>query len=246
MRLVNTRTLRFEEFDHPEIPAYAILSHTWGEGELVYEDLLTSERVVGKENGCSKLENTVQRAAAVGIEYCWIDTCCIDKKNPSELSEAINSMFNWYKEAKVCYAYLVDVPSNEDPSQAGSRFRKSRWFTRGWTLQELLAPQSVVFFASDWKRIGRKKGLAPTIEEVTRIPQKFLLGADLDTATVAQRMSWAARRKTKKEEDIAYCLWGIFGVNMPLIYGEREKGAFRRLQLEILKSSDDTSIFAWT
>lgn len=103
-----------------------------------------------------------------------------------------------------------------------------------------------MFFASDWKRTGRKKGLFLTIEEASRIPQRFLLGEDLDTATVAQRMSWAAGRKTKKQEDIAYCLWGIFGVNMPLIYGEREKGAFRRLQLEILKLLDDISIFAWT
>ena len=140
MRLINTRTFKFEAFDYPEVPAYAILSHTWGEGELVYEDLLTSERVLGKENGYSKLKNTARRAAAADIEYCWIDTCCIDKKNFSELSEAINSMLYWHKEDKVCYAYLVDVPSDEDPSQAGSRFRKSRWFTRGWTLQELLAP----------------------------------------------------------------------------------------------------------
>ena len=246
MRLINTQTLECEEFDYPEIPPYAILSHTWGNGELLYEDLLASKRVTGKANGYLKLDNTVRRAAGAGIGHCWIDTCCIDKKNFSELSEAINSMFNWYKEAKVCYAYLADVPSNEDPSGAGSQFRKSRWFTRGWTLQELLAPQSVVFLASDWRRIGRKQELAPAIEEVTHIPRRFLLGADLDTATIAQRMSWAARRKTKKEEDIAYCLWGIFGVNMPLIYGEREKGAFRRLQLEILKLSDDTSIFAWT
>ena len=246
MRLINTRTLQFEEFDHPGTPPYAILSHTWGEGELTYQDVQTSKtRIQGKEYGYMKLENTLRQAVVDGLRYCWIDTCCIDKANYSELSEAINSMYNWYKEAHKCYAYLADVISGEDLSRPDSSFKKSRWFTRGWTLQELLAPKEVVFFDAHWKRIGDRKDLPKTISDITRIPEAILLGADIHQASVAERMSWASQRQTTKPEDIAYCLMGIFDIHMPLLYGERESGAFKRLQEEILKESDDTSIFAW-
>jgi hypothetical protein len=139
--LINTRTGRLEEFEYSATPPYAILSHTRGDGELTYQDLQTSERIPGKEWGYYKLEGTARQARIDGINYCRIDTCCINKADYSELSEAINSMYNWYKEAHKCYAYLVDVKAGDDQTS-----KLSRWFTRVWTLQELLAPKEVVFF----------------------------------------------------------------------------------------------------
>lgn len=125
MCLINTGTLQLEEFDYPGTPPYAILSHTWGEAELTYHDVRTSRRISRRmqdsEHGWSKLRNTARQAAADGLGYCWIDTCCIDKANYSELSEAINSMYNWYKEAEKCYAYLTDVSKGDDSSFERSR-----------------------------------------------------------------------------------------------------------------------------
>lgn len=245
MRLINTTTLQLEEFDYPGTPPYAILSHTWGDGELTYHDVQDCTRTPQNIRGWLKLQHTARQAAIDGLRYCWVDTCCIDKANYSELSEAINSMYNWYKEAQRCYAYLEDVEHGDNVSELDSGFRKSRWFTRGWTLQELIAPTELAFYNRQWEHIGQKKDLPKTLSEITRIPQRFLLGDPLWHASVAQRMSWVSRRRTTKPEDIAYCLMGIFDVHMPLLYGEREAAAFQRLQQEILKESDDTSIFAW-
>lgn len=150
-------------------------------------------------------------------------------------------MFRWYQRSQVCYAYLSDVPENKtDVFEIGSAFRGSKWFTRGWTLQELLAPKSVVFYSSGWVEIGTKKSLETLISAITKIEHLF----GWETASVAQKMSWASRRETLREEDMAYCLLGLFGVSMTLLYGEGEK-AFLRLQTEIMKISDDESIFAW-
>lgn len=161
----------------------------------------------------------------------WIDTYCIDKTNAVELSEAINSMFQWYQKAVICYAYLSDVPS----SDTGSKFSSSRWFTRGWTLQELVAPKELNFYDMAWSFLGTKIEKATVVQQITGIPRPFLVGwAGLHEASVAQRMSWAANRVTKRKEDIAYSLLGIFGITMPMIYGEDDR-AFRRLQLEIIK-----------
>jgi hypothetical protein len=177
----------------------------------------------------------------------WIDSCCIDKTSSAELSEAINSMFRWYQNAQVCYAYLSDVPAIEDLDhyRKDSEFRRSKWFTRGWTLQELLAPEIVVFYNHDWVEIGTKALMSGVIRSITNIDRGFLMGeSEIKPACVAQKMSWASRRKTTRLEDTAYCLMGLFDVNMPLLYGEGEK-AFYRLQLEIIKNSSDESIFAW-
>lgn len=171
--------------------------------------------------------------------------CCIDKTSSAELSEAINSMFSWYQNAAVCYAYLSDVPKSTDVSAAESSFSKSRWFTRGWTLQELIAPCNLVFFSMDWHTLGTKIELSSRISSITGIERKFLSGKSLELASAAKIMSWAALRKTSRVEDIAYCLLGLFDINMPLIYGEGKK-AFRRLQEEIMTSrSEDHSLFAW-
>jgi hypothetical protein len=247
MRLLNVKTQKFEDFYGDNVPPYAILSHRWGDEEVTFQDI-KSGRLSGWRKSWSrpvKLEGCRLQAKKDNLSYIWIDTCCIDKTNSAELAEAINSMFAWYKNAARCYAYLSDVRSFDDPQEPQSMFRTSSWFTRGWTLQELLAPKELHFYDSKWEPIGTKSELSSIIGEVTRIPRAFLIGwAGLHEASVAQRMSWAANRVTTRTEDIAYCLLGLFGVTMPMIYGEKEQ-AFVRLQLEIMKNSDDHSILAW-
>jgi hypothetical protein len=172
-----------------------------------------------------------------------VDTCCIDKSNNTELSEAINSMFRWYRNAAKCYVYLSDVSTNDynqnnlSPQSWEAAFRESRWFTRGWTLQELIAPPSVKFFSLEGKRLGDKKSLERQVHEVTGLAVQALQGSALFEFSIAERMSWAGKRETKREEDKAYSLLGIFDVHMPLIYGEGMKNAFRRLRKEIDKCS---------
>src|SRR3569833_3366061 len=185
-----------------------------------------------------------------GYEYVWIDTCCIDKTSSAELSEAINSMFSWYQAARVCFAFHREVQplAVQFPADLPSSFRASRWFTRGWTLQELIAPQNMIFFARDWTYLGRKydEPFCRLLARVTGIDERVMSGllSPLEIS-VANRMKWAALRETTRIEDMAYCLMGIFNVNMPLLYGEGRR-AFVRLQEEILKETDDQSLFAWT
>ncbi|RYO96410.1 hypothetical protein DL765_011600 [Monosporascus sp. GIB2] len=244
MRLINVKTRKLESFIGDGVPPYAILSHTWGkcEEELSFRDIQTGNI---KKAGKIKLKGCCEQAKKDNLGYAWIDTCCIDKTDSVELGEAINSMFRWYRNASICYAYLSDVPSGDDPKDPGSRFFASRWFRRGWTLQELLAPKKLHFFDQTWTSIGTKQKMWGSIETITGVPREFLVGwAELYEASVAQRMSWAAQRETTREEDIAYCLLGIFDVTMPMIYGEGDK-AFGRLQEEIMKKTRDDSILAW-
>ncbi|KAG1800530.1 uncharacterized protein BJ212DRAFT_111655 [Suillus subaureus] len=195
---------------------------------------------VQNKEGFAKLQGACDYASRAGLEYIWIDTCCIDKTSSAELSEAINSMYAWYQDSAVCYVYLHDVGGDEDP-RAG--FEDADWFRRGWTLQELIAPDNVYFFNKYWIKIGSKATFVDILEKITRIRQDILLGIPCKPS-IAEKMSWAAGRKTQKIEDRAYSLMGLFGIHMPIIYGEGEK-AFRRLQLKIMKSSDDQTIFAW-
>jgi hypothetical protein len=239
MHLLNTSTITLLDVNSDKPPAYAILSHRWEESEVTFQDMKDGTGV--SKVGYAKIVGCCAQAVEDGWKYVWIDSCCIDKSSSAELSEAINSMFRWYRDAQVCYAYLCDVPHTKDSHYAkNSAFCRSKWFTRGWTLQELLAPEIVVFFSQTWAEIGTKSSLAPLISEITSIDNLF----SFQKACVAQKMSWAARRQTTRVEDTAYCLMGLFDVNMPLIYGEGDK-AFVRLQLEILSSVDDESIFAW-
>lgn len=246
MRLLNVKTLDFEDFIGEigdGIPLYAVLSHTWGAEEVSHKEYLDKKNP--SKSGYDKIHGCCKLAASEGFQYVWIDTCCIDKSSSAELSEAINSMFQWYRDAGICYAYLSDVDSSEDPMTEASSFTRSRWFTRGWTLQELLAPAELVFLGSDWVEIGTKKTLRSAVSRITRISQKVLDECCWAEYSVAQKMSWAAGRRSTRLEDEAYCLMGLFDVNMPLLYGEGRK-AFSRLQQEILKQSDDQSIFAWS
>ncbi|RYP47455.1 hypothetical protein DL768_006480 [Monosporascus sp. mg162] len=227
-------------------PEYAILSHTWGmdSEEVSYNDV-SAGRLATAETRPKKVSGCCKQAKEDGYRYVWIDTCCINKTDSVELQEAINSMFRWYQKAPICYVFLSDVPPGDDPQDPQSAFFSSRWFRRGWTLQELLAPPNVRFYDSEWNHLGTKGDLSDAIENITGIPNSFLLGiTELRHASVAQRMSWAAGRATKREEDIAYCLLGVFGVTMPMIYGEGDK-ALRRLQKHIMKDIGDDSILAW-
>ncbi|QPC63031.1 hypothetical protein HYE67_005262 [Fusarium culmorum] len=244
MRLINVDTLEMQEFFEPTIPPYAILSHRWGADneEVSFSDITDG---LTRKAGMAKLKGCCKQAKKDKLDYVWIDTCCINKESSKELDEAINSMFQWYRRASVCYTYMSDVPEGDDIWDPTSRFYSSSWFQRGWTLQELLAPVDASFYNEEWNFIGTKADLSREIEDITGIPRKYLLGwADFHQASVAQRMSWAAKRETKRTEDIAYCLLGIFNISMSMIYGEKEK-AFERLQLKILEQTTDDSILAW-
>ncbi|KAI3323208.1 HET-domain-containing protein [Xylariaceae sp. AK1471] len=240
MRLLNVKTGLVEEILNPLTYNYAILSHMWEEEEVSFSDMI-NPGFKAKE-GYKKIKMARKLADEAGLRYVWIDTCCIDKSSSAELTEAINSMYRWYERSDVCYAYLSDLPSHLPLTIS---LRHSRWFTRGWTLQELIAPKRVYFFDTHWNKRGTKEDLIEELSQITKI-SRHLLGHEqpLSAVTVAQKMSWAAGRKTTRVEDQAYCLLGIFDVNMPLLYGEEEK-AFRRLQYEIIGRTADLSIFSW-
>jgi hypothetical protein len=234
----------YDEFSLTEdfvgnIPAYVILSHTWGsdDQEVTFKDI--NEGSGKSKDGYPKIRFCGEQAARDGYQYFWVDTCCIDKSNNAELSEALNSMYRWYRDAAKCYVYLADVSISNPKGSSQSRdesIRKSRWFTRGWTLQELIAPRSVEFFSLEGEILGDIKLLERQIHEITGIPVSALQGTPPSEFSVEERFLWAQNRETKKEEDKAYSLLGIFGVFLPLIYGEGRENAFRRLQEEIDKS----------
>jgi hypothetical protein len=240
MWLIDCKTRRLKHFLNEKVSGpYAILSHTWGDDEMTFDEFQLQDRPT--KAGLWKIDKTCRQALTDGYSYCWVDTVCIDKRSSAELSEAINSMFKWYRNATVCYAHLEDVESI-------SEIPDSRYFTRGWTLQELIAPQEVKFFNNNWSYLGDKRSLEGIIHQVTRIDVSVLQDVRTLTAmSVAKRMSWAALRTTSREEDQAYALLGLFDVAMPLLYGEGGEKAYRRLQEEIIRSSvaADHSILAW-
>jgi len=220
------------------IPQYAILSHTWDkDGEVTYNDL--AERTGKDKPGYSKIKFCVEQAARDSLQYSWVDTCCIDKWNLQELSNAINSMFGWYQNSAKCYVLLSDVPLANttgeilDDTTWETNFQDSRWFRRGWTLQELIAPKFIDFFSSRHQRLGDKISLEHQIHEITGIPIEALRGSSLDSFSVEERMAWTENRETTEEEDGAYCLLGIFDVQMPASYGEGKANALNRLRREV-------------
>jgi hypothetical protein len=244
MRLLDTTTLELREFYLADTPPYVILSHTWSDGEVIFQEMSSPIRNLKK--GFDKISRTCEIARGDGLKYAWVDTCCIDKSSSAELSEAINSMYQWYSEAEFCYVYLEDLPPGGSPEV---ELQKCRWFTRGWTLQELIAPKNsmaVKFYDMTWEYRGSRLDFTNALSSHTGIPAQLLLRGSswLSDFSIAERMSWAASRKTTRTEDLAYCLLGIFDVNMPLLYGEGMK-AFRRLQEEIIKRNNDLTIFAW-
>lgn len=223
-----------------DIPEYAILSHTWGPDneEVTFQDLV--DGTARRKAGFDKIGFCATQAEHDSLQYFWVDTCCIDKSNQAELSHAVDSMFRWYQNAARCYVFLSDV-STESHGEDGQHsvptweaaFHASRWFTRGWTLQELLAPRSVEFFSQDGQRLGDKRSLEEYIHRITGIAIPALRRNGLAQFSIKERFQWAKTRDTTREEDWAYCLQGIFGVSMPLIYGEGKAQAVSRLEKEI-------------
>ncbi|KAH9848157.1 hypothetical protein C2E23DRAFT_845605 [Lenzites betulinus] len=187
-----------------------------------------------------KIREACAYARADGHKYLWIDSCCINQSSSAELSEAINAMYRWYEIAVVCYAYLADV---WEP--VGEQFYYSQWHTRGWTLQELLAPDVVVFVSANWQFIGTKASMASYLERRLAIASNILTKArSVRSVAVARVMSWAVSRECTREEDKAYCLMGLFGIHMPTLYGEGHH-AFVRLQEAIWTRKRDASVFLW-
>jgi|SRR3569833_2134017 len=239
MRLIECNDDGFKLRTFRDVPDYAILSHTWGpdDQEVTFKDMVggTGAEKIGYE----KIRFCGTQAKRDGLRYFWVDTCCIDKSNNNELATAINSMFRWYQNATRCYVYLSDIEGNcGSKSEWEAAFQKSRWFTRGWTLQELLAPSWVEFFTKEGRRLGDKRSLEKQIHEITGIAIAALRGIDLARFDIEECFKWAETRQTTQEEDWAYCLLGIFGVFMPLIYGEGKAHAVRRLRKEIAEAAN--------
>ncbi|KAI6913803.1 hypothetical protein KC318_g3884 [Hortaea werneckii] len=317
MWLLNAKTYALKFFHTAKTaPPYAILSHTWEDDEVLFKDMDDLEKAKAK-SGWQKIEYICRQALEDGLQWAWVDTCCIDKSSSAELSEAINSMFKWHECSTVCYVYLCDVtmtaalrddaptvsewleradrrapvgptissfgrysietlwrfhvgdfrtviyeimfgikndhegytrPCNElDISLIDTlgAFSTAKWWSRGWTLQELLAPRNLVFMDQHWQQIARLSELVVTVSTISSVDVEVLLKtAPLKSRCIAERLSWASKRSTTREEDTAYALLGIFDANMPLLYGERSR-AFERLQEVISQRSNDLSIYAW-
>lgn len=264
MRLINVHTLEFEEFFEGDLPAYAILSHRWIGREITHQDFLK-----GRNQDSAGYKKVVQFCDFVRergteswdtrgpVDWVWVDTCCIDKKSSAELSEAINSMYSWYSNARICIVYLHDLET-DGKRQLLHDLGECSWFWRGWTLQELIAPEDRLFCDASWAVHGYMKtgrhqyrldegiGIYDDIREITGVPIGVLAHKEpLWRYSVAQKMSWASRRTTTRTEDTAYCLLGLLSVNMALLYGEGKR-AFQRLQEEIIKRNPDQSILAWS
>jgi len=228
------------DFSGKIIPPYAILSHRWGGSEVLFVDIVNGS--YKDKEGYRKIKFCAEKAAKDQLQYFWIDTCCIDKWNVNELSRSINSMFRWYKDSRKCYVFLLDVSVSIASATAQQRdweasFRMSEWFRRGWTLQELIAPESVEFFSREGQRIGDKQFLEQMVYEITNIPIKALQGCSLDRFTILERMEWAKNRETTEEEDVVYCLLGILDISMPASYGEGCEKARIRLEAELNSSA---------
>jgi hypothetical protein len=251
LRFVDQR-LDLTDFSGRTVPPYAILSHRWSKdpaSEVLFEDL--GNNTWKTKAGYPKIVFCAGRAAEDGLQYFWIDTCCIDKWNRDERSKAVNSMFRWYQNAAKCYVYLPDVSvssSAEDAQQSvwELAFRTSDWFKRGWTLQELIAPASVEFFSSDCKRLGDKESLKQVIHEITGIPNDALQSSPLQSFSPSDRIEWLRNRETTEPEDAAYCLLGILNIGMPLSYGEGKEKALSRLQEELQATNSRPSIIPFS
>ncbi|KAI4701141.1 hypothetical protein J4E89_010717 [Alternaria sp. Ai002NY15] len=255
MRLLrlDSKGLKWVLHDFPrEVPFYAILSHTWGhdDDEVKFEDIQHGQR--GKDDtskpGYEKLRFCQERVEKDGLIYFWIDTCCINKSDSRELQQSLASMFYWYQRAARCYVHLSDVSSDNFTGESGfvgkGAFSKSKWFKRGWTLQELIAPSSVRFYTKQGGFLGDKNELADTISIVTRIPISALKGSELSRFSKKERMSWTQGRITTVPEDAAYCLIGIFDVELPMLYADgnyerRKKKAQRMLKKAIAEAEND-------
>nr|POE83352.1 vegetative incompatibility protein het-e-1 [Quercus suber] len=237
-RVSFTRDLSEKDLAGPEYE-YAILSHRWGkpEEEVTYEDILNGNGTSKPGIGSQKIQFCVRQTRQDGLEYFWVDTCCIDKSKETELGKALRSMYRWYANSQKCYVFLSDVPFGADNDELHrdweQDFRGSVWFKRGWTLQELIAPSSLDLFSKHGKSLGTKASLERQLNEITHIPIKALRGEALTEFTVQERRQWQEGRMTQEPEDMVYSLLGLLNVSMPVMYGEGRRLALQRLENEI-------------
>ncbi|KAF2736761.1 hypothetical protein EJ04DRAFT_462522, partial [Polyplosphaeria fusca] len=239
MRLLNTATSAFAEQGLPPFPfPYAVLSHTWGTQEVSYDDMLNGQFMF--KDGFKKVENFQACARDLGYDWCWMDTCCINRsRSTSEQNEAVMSMYTWFRHAGLCVVYLTDVERRED-------FTKARWFTRAWTLIELLAPENMAFYTRDWQCIGSKKELAAEITAHTNIAFDVLTYArNPRDATIGEKLSWASERHATNPEEEIYILISLLGVRMIRSPGEGRAMATVRMQAQILEHLEDYTILMW-
>ncbi|KAI9164158.1 Vegetative incompatibility protein [Paramyrothecium foliicola] len=245
MRLINIESLVVIEFRcDSTIPPYVVVSHAWQNDEIFFGDLMDRD-AASKKAGFEKLQNACQIVRGLGMQWLWVDSICIDRSSSAELSEALNSMFQLYAKANVCLVYLHDLAPSSDMSNRAAGLRNCIWIRRPWSLQEVIAPKQVHFYDSVWTFVGTKASLATYLNELMGIDRDVLVNKmDFARFSIAKRMSWASRCLASRIEDVAYSLLGILGVHLAIIYGEGQR-AFIRLQEEILKTTDDASLFAW-
>jgi hypothetical protein len=203
-----------------ERPRYAIFSHRWREEEVLFTDMTGDPTLAKSKHGYQKLEACCKVALKHGLQFVWADTCCIDKSSSADLSEAINSMYAYYAKSDLCIAYLDDIEDSAQElqqldSNEDSYLNRAIWFTRGWTLQELIAPKDIYFYSKGWKQLGTKITMSREVSAASGVKEQILVGAALDQICVSEKMSWAAHRTTTRPEDRAYSLMGLFNVNMP-------------------------------
>ncbi|KAK3623731.1 hypothetical protein LTR56_014697 [Elasticomyces elasticus] len=253
MRLLNVQTLNFTEFSS-DVPKYVIASHRWTAGsEAKTKDV--EKRRNTHSSGYKKVEGFAKyaRDCIADVEWFWIDTCCVNQESSQEVNEAVNSMFSWYANAEMCLVYLADVDKPLHEDECLPRLQASEWFTRGWTLQELLAPHMVTFLSKRWEVIGNKSSagsirrtsrinqgpsLIPLLATITSIPEKVLYNYEQSkTLTTEDKLAWIVGRNTAKCEDMYYSLLGKFGVRMRLDYGQGAESARQRLLKKIDKAS---------
>ncbi|KAF6838836.1 ankyrin repeat-containing protein [Colletotrichum musicola] len=257
MFFITTDTIKLVRHELPleDAPPYAVLSHTWGYNEIKYQDLAGGKGLPTHKEGHKKLVQACRLAREQGLEYLWCNTYCTDFIDPKEVGQSINSSFQLFRSSTICIAHLVDVdtPSSNAIDSAGQvvtsglpeRLWHSRWFTRSWTLQELITPPRLVFYSRDWKYIGERSELRSLLYDITSIDPYILAGGDLSRIPIARKMFWAANRNATSLEDVAYALHGLFGVHRTPLYGESLEEAFCKLQEEIAKKTEDPSLLAW-
>ncbi|KAG9241956.1 hypothetical protein BJ878DRAFT_536190 [Calycina marina] len=227
MILLDSNTLRLTDFFLRDVPEYVILSHTWGEGEVSFQDFQDLKKIRERQD-FKNLEQCCKKAKSDGLQ--WV----------------INSMFRYYSEAaEICYAYVEDTDSSvarKHGSLVGIQL--CVWFERGWSIPSMLiAPEIVEIYAKNWKEIGTNSSMVDAISNITSIDKSVILHtAHLDDFNVASRMHWVSKGLTMKEDEM-YCLMGIFGVNVPMLCGEVSR-AFQRLQEEgVMKLTEDYIFF---
>jgi hypothetical protein len=224
----------------PNLLKYAILSHRWGESELTFQDAKSG---ICEGAGYKKLHGFCEKAEEHGCLLAWSDTCCINKESSSELDEAIRSMYRWYRNAYICIVHLAQ-------SQSLETLGSDEWILRGWTLQELLAPLRMKFYGPRWTPLTKNENdkddaaVVLTLSRVTKIPPNDLCDFRPGPHRAWEKMTWAARRKTTRIEDIAYSLTGIFDISMPIAYGEGDR-AFKRFMAELIQNCKEWQILVW-